>query len=156
MAIGGVLGNGSKVGYSATSPVTFVRVAQLRDIPQFISLISNVVDTTVHSSSRLMTSMPGMIPAPEIGLDLLSDINPATTASHETLRTYQESGLTIFWAIEVPSDRTQSAFRRWEFQAYVKEWTLSTKIAEPQSTKVTLVYAGGLWVPAGVGASIIT
>lgn len=155
MATGGNIGNGTKVAYSGSSPVTWVPVAQLLDIPQFISLISNDVDTTVHSTSRIMTSMPGMIPVPEIQLELLADLDQSTTASHEALRTYQSAGTTIWWRVEIPTNRTQTLFRAFEFQAYVKEWTPdATKIAEAQKLKVVLRYGGNLAVYNAAASAI--
>lgn len=156
MATGGNIGNGTKVAYSSSSPVSWIAVAQLLDIPQFLTLVSNDVDTTVHSTSRLMTSMPGMIPVPEVQLELLADLDQSTTASHETLRTLQSAGTTIWWRVEIPTNRTQTTFRAFEFQAYVKEWTPdATKIAEAQKLKVVLRYAGNLAV-YNAAASAIT
>ena len=152
MATGGVLGNGSKVGYSASSPLSYTKIGQLKDLTQFISLISGDVDTTVHSTSRVMTSMPGMIPAPEIKFDLVANLDQASDATHEALRTYQSAGTTIYFRIEIPVDRLQANFRAWEFQAYVKEWTPEVKIAGEQLIHVTLKYGGGLTVyNAGAG-----
>lgn len=146
MATGGVLGNGTKVAYSAASPVSWTRVAQLQDIPKFLELIADDVDTTVHSTSRVRTSMGGMIPPPEIELDLLLDLDPSTTPSHDALLTLQGNGLTYWWRIEVPTDRLQTStkFKSWEFQAYVKSFQISTKIDEPQKATAVLRYAGGL------------
>lgn len=156
MALGGNIGNGTKVAFSAASPVSWVRVAQLLDVPQFIALVANDVDTTVHSTSRLMTSMPGMFPVPEVALDLLADLDETTCTSHETLRGYQAAGTTIWWRVEIPTTRDQSKFRAFEFQGYVKEWTPdATKIADAQKLKVTIRYGGGLSVYAA-GTSSIT
>ncbi len=155
MATGGVLGNGTKVGFSATSTVSYTKVAQLMDIPKFISLVANDIDTTVHSTSRVMTSMPGMIPVPEIQLQALADLDQSTTPSHETMRGYQVNGTTVWWRVEIPVDRTQTNFRAWEFQAYIKEYTPNaTKIASAQTVNFVLKYAGSLTV-YNAGASIL-
>lgn len=153
MATGGVLGNGTKVGFSATSPVSWTRVGQLMDISKFLQLVANLVDTTVHSTSNIMTTMPGMIPAPDTELMLLADHDAATSPSHESLRAYQVAGTTIYWRFEVPVNRAQTSFRAWEFQGFVKEYSLDTKIADKQTTKVTITFAGGYSVyPAGASA----
>lgn len=156
MAQGGLIGNGSKVAFSLGSPGVWIRVAQLLDIPKFLSLVSADVDTTVHSASRVMTSAPGMIPVPEIQLSLEADLDETTTPSHELLRGYQVAGTTLWWRVEIPTDRAQGAFRPFEFQAFVKEWTPDvTKIAQLQKLAITLRYAGNLSV-YNHGASAIT
>ena len=151
MALGGNIGNGSKVGYSASSPLSYTKIAQLLDIPTFLTLIANDVDTTVHSTSRLMSSMPGMIPTPEVAIDLLADLDETTSPSQEALRSLQNLGTTVYWRIEIPTDRAQTKFRGFEFQGYVKEWTpAATQIANRQQLKVVIKYGGGLNVyPAG-------
>lgn len=153
MATGGVLGNGTKVAYSAASPANWIRIGQLMDIPKFIQLIANLVDTTVHSTSNIMTTMPGMIPAPDIEIMLLADNDETTSVTHEFLRTAQDSGATNYYRIEVPTNRAQTKFRPFEFQAFVKEYSIDTKIADKQTTKITLTYAGGYSVyPASSGS----
>lgn len=155
MALGGNIGNGTKIAYSLSSPLSFVKVGQLLEIPTFIQLISNDVDTTVHSTSRVMTSMPGMVPVPEISIDVLADLDETTSPAQEALRQFQANGQTVYWRIEVPVDRAQTKFRGFEFQAYVKEWSPDvTKIADAQKLKITLRYGGGLNVYAA-GASVI-
>jgi len=156
MALGGNIGNGTKVAYSAASPVAWSKVAQLLDVSKFLSLVANDVDTTVHSTSRIMTSMPGMFPVPEIDLDLLADLNETTSPSQEALRNYQANGTTLYWRVEIPTDRAQTLFRGFEFQAYLKSWDLSktTQIANRQEIAAILKFAGGYWVQA-TGASVI-
>ncbi len=155
MAKGGVLGNGTKVGFSAASPVTYTKLGQLRDIPQFISLIANDVDTTVHSSSRLMTSMPGMIPPPEVKIQVLADLDQASSADQESLRTLQANGTTVWWLIEIPVDRLQSSFRGFSFTGYIREWTPdAAKVASEQLLNISIKYAGALIV-TNAGASVL-
>lgn len=161
MATLGVLGNGSKIGYSITSPVSYVRVAQLMNIDKFIELVANVVDTTVMGTSNIMTGMPGMIPIPTFEFTLLADFDQATTASHETLRQYQAgsglstAGATIWFRIEVPVNRAQSSFRAWEFQGFVNGFSPSVPIGDKQSVKMVVVFSGNLAV-YNAGASIIS
>lgn len=153
MATGGVLGNGTKVGFSAASPVSWTRIGQVMDVTKFIQLISNLVDTTVYSTSNIMTTMPGMIPPPDVEFMLLADHDAATSPSHESLRAYQLAGTTVYFRFEVPVNRAQSSFRAWEFQAFVKEYSLDVKIADKQTTKVTITFAGGYSVyPAAASA----
>ena len=60
MAQGGMIGNGVKIAYAATSPTTWVAVGQILnvEIPQ---LVADKIDRTVHSTNRYKRSLPGMI-----------------------------------------------------------------------------------------------
>lgn len=162
MATGGVIGNGSKVGYSATSPVSWTKVAQVQNVDEFLTLIADDLDTTVYSTSNIMTSAPGMIPAPTFTFTLLADLDQATTASHETLRQYStgsghaNAGTTIWWRIEVPVNRAQTSFRAFEFQAYVKEWSPSIPIKDNQTIKLSAKFAGTGVAVYNAAASQIT
>lgn len=161
MALQGVIGNGSKVLFSASSPATWTQVGQLRDIPQFMSLIADDLDTTVSSTSNIMTGAPGMVPVPECSIDLLSDHDPSTSPSHETLRQYQAAsgfavqGTNLYWRVEVPVNRGMTLFRAFEFQAYVKEYTPNIQIKDLQITNIKIRFAGGWWVTAAAGASAV-
>lgn len=147
MAQGGVIGNGTKVGYSATSPTSYTKIGQLMDLPKFISLVRNLVDTTVHSTSFAMTSIPGMAPTPEVQLKVLADFDQATGPTLEALRGFQNASTTgIWWRIEVPVQGAQTTFRAWEFQGAVREFTPTIQIAATQTVMVTITYGGGLTV----------
>lgn len=156
MALGGVLGNGMKVGYSLASPMSWVRIGQLMDIPDFPQLISDEVDTMVHGTSRIKTTMPGMIEPPEVSLDMLADFDPATMPSQEVLRTLQRDGTTVYWRIEAPVNRAQTSFRSWEFSAWVKEWSPSVPIEDKQTLHCVLKFDGPSVTVNNVGASVIT
>ena len=152
MALQGVLGNGSKFGYSATSPVSYTKVGQLMNIDKFIELIANIIDTTVHSTSNIMTGMPGMIPIPTFELTLLADFDQATSPTHETLRNYSAgsgsalASTVIYFRAEVPVNRAQTSFRAWEFQGFVNGFSPSVPIGDKQTLKIVIVFAGGLSV----------
>lgn len=141
MATGGVLGNGCKVGFSASSPMSWTKVTQLVDI-EFPSLVADDVDVTVHSTSRFKRSMPGMIEVSDMTLNLVADVDPDTSASHNSLWTYRTNGTTIWWRIEVPADRTQSEYAAFEFQGAVKEMSLGTPIEDKQTWNVVVSFDG--------------
>lgn len=163
MATGGVIGNGTKVGFSenSTSPVTYLNVGQLLNIDQFLQLVADDVDNTVMGTSNIMTSMPGMIPAPEFQFTLLSDHDPATSPRHETLRKYQSgsgdasAGSNLLFRVEVPTNRAKTLFRGWQFTAYVKQYSANTPIGDKQTTQITAKFAGGYSVDSGTGAGFI-
>lgn len=147
MAQGGVIGNGSKVGYSIGSPTSYTKIGQLMDISKFISLIRNLVDTTIHSTSFVMSSIPGMAPTPEVTLKILADFDTATGPTLETLRGFQNNSTTGIWfRIEVPVQGSQTTFRAWEFQGSVREFTPTVQIASVESVQLTITYGGNLAV----------
>lgn len=162
MATGGILGNNTKVAFSASSPVSWTRVTQLIDIPELPQLVTDDVDVDTHGPSAIMRSMPGKIPCPEINLILLADPDQATSPSHETLRKYQSAsgdalaGTTIWWRIEWPANRQMTAFRSMEFQGFVKEFTGSTPKDDKQTTAVTIRFDGDGIAVYNSGATQIT
>lgn len=161
MALLGVLGNGTKVGFSISSPVSWTRVGQLKNIDEFLALIPEDVDTSVYSTSNIRTSMPGMIEPPEFRCTCLADFDPTTMPSHETIRQYQggsgyaTQGTVIWWRIEVPVNRAQSSFRAWEFEGYVKDFNPSLPLDDAQTLEFSVRFSGtgiGVYPP---GASAI-
>lgn len=147
MAQGGVIGNGTKVGYSITSPTSYTKIGQLMDLSKFISLVGNLVDTTVHGTSNVMTAIVGMIPVPEVTLKVLADFDTATGPTLETLRGFQSNGTTNIWfRIEVPAQPSKTTFRAWEFQGSVREFTPTIQLAAVQSVQLTITYGGNLAV----------
>lgn len=156
MAQGGVIGNNTKVGFSLTSPTSYTKIGQLMDLPKFISLVANLVDTTVHSPSRVMTSISGMIPTPEVQIKILADFDQATGTTLETLRGFQSAGTTNIWfRVEVPVSMAASPnFRAWEFQGSIREFTPTITIAGVQTVACTITYGGNLAV-WNAGASVL-
>lgn len=155
MAIGGVLGNGVKVAFSASSPVSWTRVGQLLD-QQLPTLETAKVDKTTHGSSKLMRSMPGMISVGDLQLTILGDLDETTGASLESLRTYQLVQTTIWFRFEVPVDRSQSEVRAVEFQGYVGSFNYASPLTDRQVAEVAIVFDDDSWVMYNAGASAIT
>lgn len=161
MALQGVLGNGTKIAFSATSPVTWTRIGQLMNIDKFPALTAAIIDTTVMGTSNQMTGMTGMIPIPSFEFTLLADLDQATSPAHETIRQYgagsvsSQAGTVIWFRIEAPVNRGQTSFRAFEFQGIVNGWDLSLPIADKQTLKITVVLASSVQ-PYNAGASQIT
>lgn len=154
MATGGYLGNGVKVGYSSSSPVSWTKVAQLMDT-KFPTITPDEVDNTVHSTGGFKRSFPGLKSVDKMELTLLADLNPATTASHAALRTLQTAGTTLWWRIEVPVDRAQSQYVAFEYQGPVFSWNLETPIDDKQMVKVAVSFDGTEITMYAPGASAI-
>lgn len=149
MALQGVLGNGSKIGFSAASPVAWTRVGQVMNFDKVLELIANIVDTTVMGTSNIMTGMAGMIPIPTYEFTVLADLDTATSPSHESLRQYSagsglsQAGTVLYFRSEFPVNRAQTSFRAFEFQGFVNGYALSAPIGDKQSIKFTVVFSGG-------------
>ena len=144
MATGGVLGNGTKVAYSLASPMAFVRIGQVMNIDEFISLVRDKVDTTVYGTGFIRTNRPGMADPFTVKLSIMADLDPATSPAHSQMFTFQENGTVTWWRIEVPTSDAQTAFRAWEFQGYVEEVTLELPIDDNQKMSLSITYSGNL------------
>lgn len=155
MALGGMIGNGTKVGYSAGSPVTYIGIGQLADV-DIPGIERAAIDSTVHSANIYERTMPGMAKISPLTLTVESDLNPTTSAALDACRNYCVAGTTIYWAVEVPVDRAQSAFRRFEFQGYVRSWKPTAPIKDRQTTQVIVEFDDTTFGVYAPGASVIT
>lgn len=155
MAADGVLGNGSKVGYSDTSPVSWTRVAQLIDFdpPDFQR---NQVDTTVHSTSGYERSMPGMIKVADMKVVLLFDPDESTTPSHQALWDKLVAGTTVWWRFELPCNEGQTSFKAVEFEGWVRSFKPKAPIKDRQTAEVNIAFDGDSYTVYAAGASAIS
>lgn len=141
MALLGVLGNGTKVSVSNSSPTSYTQIAQLLDV-NGVELTAAKVDTTIHSSSRFKSSMPGLLEVKDPTLTLLYDATAGS--SHDNLWSDLLTGLTYWWKVEVPADRTQLQFITYEFQAAVGSHRHLTPIGDKQTIAVDLMTTGAI------------
>jgi hypothetical protein len=156
MATGGIINNGTKFAYSPASPVSWTRLGQILESPD-LGIQRDKVDTTVHGTSIFKRSMPGMAEVMAMSITLLSDPSQATSAAQDAMRTYCVAGTTIYFRAEIPVDRSQSAFRAVEFQAYVKDFTLTGGTPEDrQECQLTVEFDDSAWTWYNAGASAIS
>lgn len=160
MATDGVLGNGVKVAFSASSPVTWTSVGQVLDI-EIPGLEPDEIETTVHGTSKFKRYMPGMIDVSEMTLSLLADLDESSATesagpAQDSLFEYNQSQTTIWWRVEVPADRTQTEFVAFEFQGWVKNWKPSVPIEDKQTLEVSVRFDGTSYVKYPAGASAIS
>lgn len=142
MAQGGVLGNGCKVAYSTSSPITWIGIGQLRDIT-FPTFQADKVEITTHSViNKLKRYMAGLIEVGDPAFTVLSDFDPATDTAQAALRGYNKTGVSIWWRFEVPVNRARTSFWGVEFQASVKNFSPETPIDGAQVTKFELSFDG--------------
>jgi len=150
-----MLGNGVKIAFSASSPVAWIAVGQVlnAEIPQ---LVRDKIDRTVHSAYGYKRSLPGMIDVSDLTLEILQDLNQATSVAQRTLLTYLKAGTTLWWRIEIPTDRTQTAFAALEFQGFVMSWQPSAPIGEKQQLTAVIAFDGSDISLYAAGASAIS
>lgn len=157
MAQGGILGNGTKVAFSAASPITWVNCRQLREV-SFPTFEADKVEITTHSvTNKLKRYMAGLIEVGDPSFVVLSDPDPATGAEQKTLREANANGTSLWWRIEVPVNRARTSFFGIEFQASVKNFSPDTPIDGAQTTRYTLSFDGEeIGYDASAGASEIS
>lgn len=155
MATGGYINNGVRIGYSASSPVSWTRIGQVAVAPTF-GIERDKVDSTVHGTSIFKRSMPGMAEVPLGEMVLIADLNPSTTPTHDAMRSAVLAGTTYWFRIEFPVDRSQSQFRAVEFQAYVRTWMVNGESPEErQEIQCALEFDSDYepsWKPVGAAA----
>lgn len=155
MAVDGLLGNGVKVAYSAASPVSWIRIPQVLNVT-IPGLEFDEVETTVHSTGGLRRHIPGLGDVTEMELELLADLDETTTASFNALFNFQAARTTVWWRIEVPTTRAQTKFTAFEFQGFVKTWSVDPPIDDRQVLTVSVRFDGTSFSKLAAGASVIT
>lgn len=158
MATGGVLGNGIKVAYSATSPVSWTRINQVTDVT-FPTYQRDMIEITTHDpTNSFKRFMPGLTAIGDPTVTVLSDFDPSTSADQDALRAANLTGSSMWFRIEVPTDRARTKFRGVTFSAAVRNFEPATPINDKQTTKFTLVFDGstGIQWDAAAGATSIT
>jgi hypothetical protein len=154
MANGGVMGNGVEIAFSAASPVSWTGIGQLADsdVP---GLMRDKLASSTHGSP-FKRAMPGMKEVPDLNLLVIADLNPATMASHDALRTHLEAGTTLWWRIEVPEDRALGSCVAFELQGWVQKWQPKAPLESRQEIEVTIVFDGTTLTKYADGASAIS
>jgi hypothetical protein len=138
MALGGLIGNGVKVGFSVSSPLSLTNVGVLVDFT-FPPLARAKVDKSAHNSIW-EKFMPGMINIGDMKLMLLQDLDAATSAAQSQLKTHWLAGTTIYWRVEVPVNRARTLCVPFEFQGFVLNWAPTTPLKEKQVLSVDVAF----------------
>jgi hypothetical protein len=142
MARGGVLGNGCKVAYSLSSPITWVEIEEVTDVV-FPTWQADKVANNVHSATnKLKRNMPGLIEVGDPSFTVLSDFDPSTAPDQAKLIDLNKTGENVWWRFEVPVNRQKTLFRGVEFQAGVLNFSPATPIDDRQTTQYTLTFDG--------------
>jgi hypothetical protein len=157
MARGGLLGNGTKVAYSAASPVSWTAIAQVTDVV-FPTFVADDVNIDTHSvTNKLHRTMAGLITVGNPSVTVLSDGNPVTSPDQAFLEQANADGTSVWFRIERPVNRERTSFIGIVFSATVKSFSPSTPIADKQTTVFELQFDGdSIQKDAAVGASSIS
>lgn len=151
----GVLGNGLKIAYSVSSPISWIQVPDIMVFDKMFELVSPRIDTTVSGVS-IKTTIAGIPDAPELSFTKLSDPNPSTGVAEETIRALQLAGTIVYWRWERPTNTARTLFRGEVFQGYVLSFGPSAPVTDKQTVKVVLSYSGGYVIDSTAGASLIS
>lgn len=142
MAKGGILGNGCKVAFSANSPISWTEVEEMREVT-FPTWEADKVEITTHSVvNKLKRYMAGLIEVGDPSFVVLQDLNPSTSPEQATLIAANKNGTSMWWRIEVPTNRARTQFFGIEFQASVKNFAPDVPIDGAQTTRYTLTFDG--------------
>lgn len=141
MAQGGVLGNGVRVGFSRTSPVSFTRVPQVIDV-EFPSEVPDKVDKTTHGTSKYKKNFPGMIEVGDLVIRCLADFDQVTGTVQEEMYDIQNDQEEVYWRVEIPANRAQSRIRPFELYGYIADIRPGLPIEDKQTVEFVIVHSG--------------
>ena len=156
MATGGVLGNGVKVAYSAASPVSWLAIGQVLDtkIPTYVR---DKVNITTHSTTNdLKRYMSGMIEVGDMELSVLQDLDETTSTDQDALWDDNQTGVPMWWRVEIPTTRARDKFVAFEFQGNVASFEPSTPIEDKQTLRVVIRFDGTTLTKYPAGTSAIS
>jgi hypothetical protein len=157
MAQGGLLGNGTKVAYSSSSPVSWTAIRQVVDVV-FPTYVADDVNIDTHSTTnKLHRTMAGLISVGNASVTVLSDPDPATGTDQAFLNARNLDGTSIWLRIERPVNRARTSFYGIVFSCTVKSSQPATPIADKQTTVYEFQFDGdSIQVDAAAGASSIS
>lgn len=154
MATGGNIGDGVKVAFSITSPLSWTQVTQVANV-DFPGLEPDAVNNDVHGSAGFHREMPGLFTVAPMVITVSSDLDESTTADHNTLWGLMLQKTTVWWRVEVPVDRAKTKFTGFEFEGYVGGFVPTTPIDDRQMSEITVRFDGTAFGRDASGASEI-
>src|SRR4051812_16162324 len=100
MATGGVLGNGTKVGYATGSPQSWVKIPQVLEV-SIPSETPDKIDKTVHGTTKYKANFPGMVEVGDMTVTCLADPDEVTSPTYETLQALAAAQTEVYWRVEI-------------------------------------------------------
>lgn len=139
MALGGVLGNGMKIGYATSSPITWTGLGQVVNV-EIPMLEDDIVDSTVHGTSKFKTHFGGLSEVSEATVTLLADLDEVTSPGQHAMFGFNANGTQLYWRVEIPVDRARTRFTAFEFPATVRSYKPAAPIEDRQTLEVGLLF----------------
>ena len=122
----GLISNGSKIAYSVGSPMNWLRIGEVLTVSD-LDFTRDKVDRTVHSTNIYKRSLPGMASVADITVEVLGQPDETGTEGgrQAALRQLWKDGTTVYWRVEMPTDREQSAYKGFELMGFLFHHKLS-------------------------------
>lgn len=134
----GFLGDGVKVGYSLGSPVAWIELEGVLEcvVPK---IIADKIDITTHGSTGYKRNMGGLKEVTNTEITLLQDLSHSVQRG---LFALLKARTTVWWRVEVPTERDKTLFVPFEFQGYVENFGPSAPIDGRQELMVSVGFDG--------------
>lgn len=110
--------DGVKFAYSLSSPLSWVELDNLRDLPSPPASVADKLDITTHGNARRKAYKSGMMDTPDITARFLLDLSDAAQLAMITAR---DAGTELWFRCEIPSNEAKTLFLGWEWQGYVSK-----------------------------------
>lgn len=151
----GHIGNGIKVLYSlTTSPISWVQIGALIAVSP-VWLAVDKLERTPHGTSPFRRMARGKIEVSALRVEILQDLDAATSPQQVELLNLLTTHPTIQWRIEIPIDQPATRFRPLEFRGYVATWQIATPVEDKQVLIVGIVFDGSDVTLLDAGPSVV-
>jgi len=154
MALGGLIGNGVKVGYSSSSPLSYRKLEQVLDATP-PKLTPDKVDTSRHGTSRFKSSIPGMLDVAPIAIKCLRDASTVTSPNVNAIQALVLSSSSLYLRIEVPAVADLSTFEAWELSGRFSNFSTSAPQMGRQEVDIEFMFDGIDYIYFAPTASVL-
>ena len=154
MAQGGLIGNGVKVGYSLSSPLSYLKLEQVLDATP-PKLTPDKIDTSRHGTSRFKSNIPGMLDVAAIAIKCLRDADPVTSPNVNSVQNLVRASTTVYLRIEVPSNTGQTLFEAWELSGRFGNFTTTAPQMGRQEVDIEFMFDGIDYIYFAPASSIL-
>jgi len=155
-APGGYIGNGSKVGFSLTSPHVWNKLEQLLDVT-VPTVQAAKIDVTTHGTGGFMRNIPGLKTVGDTMVKLLRDQSRTTAPNQNALFDYLSTQTDLWWRVEIPDGPNLAIanFEAYEFQGRVLDFKPLAPIGGRQEVDSSIVFDGTSFVRYDPTASLL-
>ncbi len=154
MAQGGYIGNGIRVAYSLSSPLSYQKLEQVIDATP-PKLAADKIDTSRHSANRFKSNIPGMFDVTPVAIKMLRDADSSTSPKQNALRGLQDAQTTVYLRVEVPSNPAQTLFEAWEISGRFSDWGVDAPLMGRVELNVQFLFDGVDYTYFAPAASVI-